>query len=118
MMMKSEERYYQIGEVTLKTGVALHLLRQWEAKFPQLRPKRSKSNRRYYRESDIDIVRRINYLLRFEKLTIKGARLRLAQEMHGEGRPKSNREAVALVDSMEKELRRLIGLLDGVGLES
>jgi DNA-binding transcriptional MerR regulator len=79
-----------------------------------LKPKRDRANRRYYTAKDIDIVKRIKTLLRHEKMTIPGARVRLAQELHGEGRPRTNREALELARQIEREANALLRLLDNV----
>jgi DNA-binding transcriptional MerR regulator len=113
-MSTSDEHWYLISQASEETGVAVHLLRQWETKFPQLNPKRNRAGRRFYNDADLDIVKRINYLLRHEKLTIPGARKRLAQELLGEGRPQSNQEAVDLLDKMQDEIRAMVDLLDSV----
>lgn len=106
------ERYYQIGEVSEMTGLSQQLLRQWEQKIPQLRPKRSRTNRRYYTSGDLEVIRRVNYLVYHEKMTLEGARLRLAQELHGYGKPQTKQEMVDLLDSIEAEVRRMLNLLD------
>jgi DNA-binding transcriptional MerR regulator len=54
-------------------GVAQHILRYWETRFPQLRPLQRSGNRRYYRPQDVDIARQIHHLLNVEGFTIKGA---------------------------------------------
>ena len=94
--------------------VATHLLRQWENKFPQLHPKRDRAGRRYYLQADIDVVKRINFFMRHEKLTIEGARLRLAQELHGEGRPRTRKEALDLLDKIDDEVRSALDTLGKV----
>lgn len=106
------ERRYSIREVSETTGVPPYVLRQWEAKIPQLKPRRTRANRRYYLEEDIEIVRRLNYLVRQERLTLTGAKLRLAQELHGEGRPRTQREARDLLDQITAEANALERLLD------
>ncbi len=112
-MSALEDRRYRISEVSDLTEVPVHVLRQWEARFPQLKPKRDRSNRRYYMPDDIGIVRRIKELVRHEKLTTQGARLRLSQELYGEGRPKSNAETRQLLGKIEDEARALLDMLDG-----
>jgi DNA-binding transcriptional MerR regulator len=104
-------RRYSIGEVSEITGLPLHILRQWQRQFPQLNPKRDHANRRYYTVRDIDIVQRIKQLVRQEKMTLAGARLRLSQELHGEGRPQSNREAFELARKIEAEAREMLRLI-------
>lgn len=109
-----EEKRFSIGEAAEAADVAIHLLRQWERKIPQLKPKRDRAQRRYYTASDIETIRRVRYLLRHEKLTLEGAKRRLAHELAGEGRPRSNEEAVVLLDKIEDEVRLMIDLLDSV----
>jgi len=61
-----------IGELSQELGVAQHILRYWETKFPQLKPMQRAGNRRYYRPSDVDVARRINRLLNEEGYTVRG----------------------------------------------
>jgi len=112
MMSDHPERRYRIGEVAEELDVPVHLLRQWQQKFPQLKPRRDRSNRRYYTAKDIEIARRIKTLIRHEKMTIEGARIRLAQELHGEGKPRTSKEALELARSIEAEATALLGLIE------
>ena len=43
-----------IGELSQELGVAQHILRYWETRFPQLRPMQRAGNRRYYRPADVE----------------------------------------------------------------
>ena len=61
-----------IGELSEELGVAQHILRYWETKFPQLRPMQRAGNRRYYRPADVALVRRIHRLLTEEGYTVRG----------------------------------------------
>jgi DNA-binding transcriptional MerR regulator len=61
-----------IGELSRELGVAQHILRYWESRFPELRPMQRAGNRRYYRPSDVDLARRINRLLNQEGYTVRG----------------------------------------------
>ncbi len=61
-----------IGELSQELGVAQHILRYWETRFPQLRPMQRAGNRRYYRAADVDLARRINRLLNQEGYTVRG----------------------------------------------
>lgn len=111
-MAKSDTRMYRISAVSEMTGVPEYVLRQWEDRFPQLKPKRDRANRRWYGAADIDIVRRIKFLMRHEGMTTEGARKLLAQELRGEGRPRTSREIVDILDTMEAEIRRMLAVLD------
>ena len=61
-----------IGELSQELGVAQHILRYWETRFPQLKPMQRAGNRRYYRAADVDLVRRIHRLLNKEGYTVRG----------------------------------------------
>jgi DNA-binding transcriptional MerR regulator len=61
-----------IGELSQELGVAQHILRYWETRFPQLKPMQRAGNRRYYRPADVDLVRRIHRLLNLEGYTVRG----------------------------------------------
>ena len=55
---KARGAFRTIGEVSAETGLAHHILRYWETRFPQLRPVTRAGNRRYYRPEDVALVRR------------------------------------------------------------
>ena len=61
-----------IGELSQELGVAQHILRYWETRFPQLRPMQRAGNRRYYRPADVELARRIHRLLSQEGYTVRG----------------------------------------------
>ena len=61
-----------ISELSSELGVAQHILRYWETRFPQLKPMQRAGNRRYYRPADVELARRINRLLNEEGYTVRG----------------------------------------------
>ena len=69
---KAPDAFRTIGELSEELGVAQHILRYWESKFPQLRPLQRAGNRRYYRPADVALARRINRLLNEEGYTVRG----------------------------------------------
>lgn len=69
---KAPDALKTIGELSQELGVAQHILRYWETRFPQLRPMQRAGNRRYYRAADVDLVRKINRLLNEEGYTVRG----------------------------------------------
>ena len=69
---KSPDAFRTIGEFSAELGVAQHILRYWETKFPELKPLQRAGNRRYYRAADVALVRRIHRLLGDEGYTVKG----------------------------------------------
>lgn len=77
---KSAAAFRTIGEVAAATGVAPHVLRYWESRFPQLKPVTRAGGRRYYRPADVALVQRIDRLLHQEGYTVRGVRQLLAKE--------------------------------------
>lgn len=78
-MDKDHGAFLTIGELARELGVAQHILRYWETRFPQLRPLQRTGNRRYYRPRDVEIARKINKLLNEEGFTVRGAQRLMAQ---------------------------------------
>lgn len=78
---KASGAFRTIGELSRDTGLAQHILRYWETRFPQLRPVTRAGNRRYYRPDDVALVRRIDSLLNKQGYTVKGAQQLLAAEL-------------------------------------
>lgn len=69
---KAPDAFRTIGELSADLGVAQHILRYWETKFPQLKPMQRAGNRRYYRPADVALAKRIHRLLNEEGYTVKG----------------------------------------------
>jgi DNA-binding transcriptional MerR regulator len=67
-----------IGEAADLLGVEPHVLRFWEEKFHVIAPAKH-NGRRYYRPSDLEILRFIRELLHNRGFTIRGAQLFLEQ---------------------------------------
>ena len=70
-----------IGELSQELGVAQHILRYWETKFPQLRPLQRAGNRRYYRPADVDLARKIHRLLSQDGYTVRGVQKLLRDKL-------------------------------------
>jgi DNA-binding transcriptional MerR regulator len=77
---KASGAFRTIGELANETGLAPHILRYWETRFPQLRPLTRAGNRRYYRPDDVALVRRIDTLLNREGYTVRGVQQLLARK--------------------------------------
>jgi DNA-binding transcriptional MerR regulator len=86
-----------IGELSQELGVAQHILRYWETRFPQLRPMQRAGNRRYYRPADVELVRKINRLLNQEGYTVRGVQKLLRERSEGEP-PRESPAPVAFRD--------------------
>lgn len=72
-----EKHFYTIGEVSELLHVTPAMLRNWERRFPQLRPSRTSGNHRQYTQEQVQTAAQIQHLLKTEGLTIDGAKARL-----------------------------------------
>lgn len=95
-----EKAYYSINEVAEQFGVNASTLRYWEKEFTQLKPKRT-NGRRYYSTADLELIKQISFLLNNQKLTISGAKARLAINKDSVERKQKLRETL---ESLKKEL--------------
>ena len=81
-MKKSNNAYKTIGEVAkllnLKSkkskSLSTHTIRFWEKEFKQIKPKIFNGNRRYYDEKNIQILRKVLFLLKNQGMTIYGVK--------------------------------------------
>lgn len=79
-MAKAAEAFRTISEVASDLDVPKHVLRFWEAKFPQIRPMKRGGGRRYYRPEDMELLKGIRRLLHAEGYTIKGVQKILREQ--------------------------------------
>jgi len=75
-----DKLYFRIGEVAKLCKLPAYVLRFWETEFPQLKPVKSSTGQRMYRQRDVESVLRIKKLLYEEGFTIAGARQQLKTE--------------------------------------
>ena len=81
-MSKHENAYKTIGEVVKIIGLKsnrggaspTHTIRYWEKEFKQIKPKILNGNRRYYDKKNIDLIRKVHFLLKDQGMTIKGVK--------------------------------------------
>jgi DNA-binding transcriptional MerR regulator len=87
-MDKLDSAYKTIGEVAkilnLKSNnkgvLSTHVIRFWETQFKQIKPKILNSNRRYYDEKTINLLKKVKFLLKDQGMTINGVKKILNNE--------------------------------------
>ena len=87
-MNKLDSAYKTIGEVAkilnLKSNnkgiLPTHIIRFWETQFKQIKPKILNSNRRYYDEKAINLLKKVKFLLKDQGMTINGVKKILNNE--------------------------------------
>ena len=81
-MNKLINSYKTISEVVkilgLKTkkgqSIPTHTIRFWEKKFKQIKPKKFNGNRRYYDNKNIELLKKVHFLLKDQGMTIDGVK--------------------------------------------
>jgi DNA-binding transcriptional MerR regulator len=77
---KSPDAFRTISEAADALDLPQHVLRFWETRFSQIKPMKRSGGRRYYRPSDIALLRGIRHLLYDEGYTIKGVQRILREQ--------------------------------------
>ena len=88
MNNKSDQAYKTIGEVVkilnLKSRsgekIPTHTIRFWEKEFKQIKPKILNGNRRYYDLKNIELLKKVHFLLKEQGMTINGVKKILNNE--------------------------------------
>jgi len=74
-------KFFKISEVSVYLDLVNplskkplnHILRYWEKEFRQLKPKKI-NNRRYYSTEQVEIIKKIKFLVKNKGMTISGAK--------------------------------------------
>ena len=81
-MSKNFDAYKTIGEVAKildivsndKKKITTHTIRFWEKEFKQIKPKILNGNRRYYDNRNVELLKKVLFLLKDQGMTIKGVK--------------------------------------------
>ena len=116
-MDKSEGAYKTIGEVvkilklrsTNKSILPTHTIRYWEKEFKQIKPKILNGNRRYYDKNNIELLKKVHFLLKEQGMTIKGVKKLLDYNKPLKLDETSNHSIKA--DNLRKKLIKISGII-------
>ena len=117
--------YYSISEVAEHTGTKAHVLRYWESEFPTLKPRKTRTGARRYRQPDIDEILAIKALLYVEGYKIAGAVKMRRQAKKNEGKaapvtaPQINIQFDGMTEAdrrafLKEELGQLLEMIKGL----
>ncbi len=111
-----DKLYFRIGEVARLCRLPAYVLRFWETEFPMLKPVKSSTGQRMYRQRDVENVLRIKQLLYEEGFTIAGARQHLRQETkpakQQSGLPFPRKDSPQSLKKVRQGLQEILGILD------
>ena len=122
-MSKFEEAYKTIGEVVRIIGlkskkgqsIPTHTIRYWEKEFKQIKPKILNGNRRYYNQKNIEILKKVHFLLKEQGMTIRGVKkildnkdfLKLDETKNNSINPTEFKNKLVEFSNLLKKLRRI-----------
>ena len=110
-----DKLYFRIGEVAGLCRLPAYVLRFWETEFPQLKPVKSSTGQRMYRQRDVENVLRIKKLLYDEGYTIAGARQQLKDESktarQQSGLPFPKQNSADKLKKVRQGLQEVLGIL-------
>ena len=122
IMNKSDDAYKTIGEVVKILGLtsknnqskATHTIRYWEKEFKQIKPKILNNNRRYYNNENIELLRKIKFLLKDQGMTINGVRkilnnkepLKLDENQNASIKANNLRNKLVKISNLIKSLKK------------
>lgn len=107
MVLKKDKNlklYSSIGEVAKMFDINESTLRYWEKEFDIIRPRKTESGARFYRQEDIDSVRLVYHLLKERGMTIAGVKQKL----------KDNKETTIRQEEIVNRLKRIKEELLGI----
>ena len=121
MIQKSKNSYKTISEVVKILGlkskraksIPTHTIRYWEKEFKQIKPKVLNGNRRYYNLQNIEVLKKVHFLLKEHGMTINGVKkvlnndtsLKLDENFNHSIRAKNFKNKLFKISKIIKELK-------------
>ncbi len=122
-MNKSSDAYKTIGEVVKILNLKsknlnispTHTIRFWEKQFKQIRPKVLNGKRRYYDNKNIELLKKVKYLLKDQGMTINGVKkllnngdaLKLDEMQNASIKPNNLKNKLFKISKLIKNLKNL-----------
>jgi len=122
-MSKSSNAYKTISEVVKLIGlkskkgqsIPTHTIRYWEKEFKQIKPKIFNGNRRYYDQKNIELLKKVHFLLKEQGMTINGVKrllkdkeaLKLDENLNNSIRTDNLRDKLEKISNLVKNLKNL-----------
>ena len=122
-MNKLTNSYKTIGEVVeilkLKTRnqktSPTHTIRYWEKEFKQIKPRILNGNRRYYDNENIELLKKIQFLLKDQGMTINGVKkilnkndsLKLDETLYNSIKTSVIKKKISNISNIIKNLKKI-----------
>ena len=122
-MNKDPNAYKTIGEVVKILGlnsqkrkmIQTHTIRYWEKEFKQIKPKIHDGKRRYYDTKNIQLLKKVHFLLKEQGMTINGVKkilnnkepLKLDESLNHSIKAKNLKNKLKKISNIIKELKEI-----------
>ena len=122
-MNKDPNAYKTIGEVAKILGlnsqkkkmIQTHTIRYWEKEFKQIKPKILDGKRRYYDTKNIQLLKKVHFLLKEQGMTINGVKkilnnkepLKLDESLNHSIKAKNLKNKLKKISNIIKELKEI-----------
>lgn len=108
-MQELDKKFYKIGDVASILDIPMSTLRYWESQFTIIKPRRNAKNIRFYTPNDIEIIRKVYYLVKE-----KGLKLDAAQDQirHNRDGVDKRFEVIERLKTIKHDLQELQAALD------
>ena len=110
-MQELDKKYYKIGDVASILGIPMSTLRYWESQFTIIKPHRNAKNIRFYTPNDIEIIRKVYYLVKEKGLKLDAAQAQIRVNREGIDKRFEVVEKLKSIKSDLQELQRALDLV-------
>jgi DNA-binding transcriptional MerR regulator len=105
-----QKLYYSISEISRLLEIDQHVLRFWETEFKELAPRKNSAGNRLYKESELQLLKRIKHLLYEDRYTIEGAKRQL--KMKDDTSIEVDGNTIKNLQEIKKGLQELSDIID------
>ena len=107
-MQELDKKFYKIGDVAKILELPESTLRYWESQFTIIKPRRNAKNIRFYTPNDIEIIRKIYYLVKEKGFKLDAAHAQIRANRDGVDKRFEVVDRLKDVRSRLKELQRVL----------
>ena len=94
--------------------IQTHTIRYWEKEFKQIKPKILNGKRRYYDTKNIELLKKVHFLLKEQGMTINGVKkildnkepLKLDESLNNSIKAKNLKNRLNKISNIIKEIKR------------
>jgi DNA-binding transcriptional MerR regulator len=105
--------YYTMSEVCSRIGISEAALRNWEHRFPGLKPARSQAGRKLYRPGDLKLALRLKQLKEADYTDEEIESMIWPHMQHAESpAPQKSKPDAQIIEGIRDELKEILALID------